>query len=181
MEALFFISSAAAAGWLGSSRARHSLALCLRLAQDGLRQLLHPHWLEAWELVSGAGTILRCCWRRSSWCRRRWRSLVELISFADAPPAGLVQTKPRCTLQTHDVASSSQNKYTTEVPDQKQAISKGSLGTLGGTDHLKGWDRVTFLLEVAQHFGKIVVKSVLGEVWFRSDCRRNIINEVALR
>ena len=45
-------------------------------------------------LVGGAGTILPGCWRRSGWCRRRCRrrrrSLIELISFADAPPAGLV-------------------------------------------------------------------------------------------
>ena len=83
-------------------------------------------------LVGGAGTILPCCWRRSGWCRRRGRrrrrSLVELNSFADAPPAGLVQTKPRCALQPHDVA-----------------------------------------IEVAQHFGKIFVTSVFGEVWFRRD------------
>ena len=60
-------------------------------------------------LVGGAGTILPCCWSRSCWClrrglRRRHKrcSLVELISFADAPPAGLVQTKLRFTLQAHD-------------------------------------------------------------------------------
>ena len=74
-------------------------------------------------LVGWVHTILPCCWRRSCWCRRRGRrrrrSLVELISFADAPPSGLVRTKPRCTLQAHDVA-----------------------------------------IEVAQHFEKIVVKSV---------------------
>ena len=34
-------------------------------------------------------------------------------------------------------------------------------------------------IEEAQHFEKIVVKSVFGEVWFRSDCRHDIINEVA--
>ena len=53
--------------------------------------------------ICGAGTILPCCWRRSCWCRGRgrgrWRSLVELIVFADAPPTGSVRTKPRCTLQ----------------------------------------------------------------------------------
>ena len=35
-------------------------------------------------------------------------------------------------------------------------------------------------IEVAQHFEKIVVKSVFGEVCFRSDCRCDIINEVAV-
>ena len=53
---------------------------------------------------SWAGTILPGCWRRNGWCRRRLRSLVELISIADATPAGLVRTKPRCKLQAHDVA-----------------------------------------------------------------------------
>ena len=60
-------------------------------------------------LVGGEGTILPCC----------GGSVVELISFADASPTGSVRTKPRCTLQAHDVA-----------------------------------------IEVAQHFEKIVVKSV---------------------
>ena len=69
-------------------------------------------------------------------------SVVELISCPDSPPAGLVRTKPRCTLQAHNVA-----------------------------------------IEEAQHFRKISVKSVFGKVcsvWFRSDCRRDIINEVAV-
>ena len=35
-------------------------------------------------------------------------------------------------------------------------------------------------IEEAQHFRKIAVKSVLGEVWFRSDCRRDVRNEVAV-
>ena len=57
-----------------------------------------------------------------------------LLNLSPAPPAGLVRTKPRCTLQAHNVA-----------------------------------------IEEAQHFRKIAVKSVFGEVWFRSDCRREII------
>ena len=64
--------------------------------------------------------------------------VVELISFADSPPGGLVRTKPRCTLQAHNVA-----------------------------------------IEEAQHFRKIAEKSVFS-VWFRSDCRHDIIYEVAV-
>ena len=37
-------------------------------------------------------------------CRLRRRSLVELISLDEAPPAGLVRTKHRCAHQAHDVA-----------------------------------------------------------------------------
>ena len=59
-------------------------------------------------LVGGADTILPCCWCRSCWCWRRGLlrqcSLVELISFADLPAAGLVQTKPQCTIPAHYVA-----------------------------------------------------------------------------
>ena len=35
-------------------------------------------------------------------------------------------------------------------------------------------------IEVAQHFEKIVVKSIFGEIWFRSDCRCDIINEIVV-
>ena len=35
-------------------------------------------------------------------------------------------------------------------------------------------------IEEAQHFEKIVVKSVIGEVWFRRDRQHDIINEVAV-
>ena len=128
--------SSAAAAWLGSRRARHGALAGRRIAGASFGTLTGR---RRGRLVSGAGTILPGCWRRSGWCRRRRRSLVELISFADAPPAGLVRTKPRCTLQAHDVA-----------------------------------------IEEAQHFRKIAVKSVFGEVWFRSDCRREIICEVAV-
>ena len=136
MEALFFIRGGGLA-WQPPGAARRP-----RWAQDRRRQLRHPHLPEAWEARQRGGhhsSRLLAQWRRSGWCRRRRRSLVELISFADAPPAGLVRTKPRCTLQAHDVA-----------------------------------------IEVAQHFGKIVVKSVFCEVWFCSDCRRYIMNEVAV-
>ena len=115
--------SSAAAAWLGSRRTRHGA-----LAERRIADFSTLTSRKRWRLVSWAGTNLPCCWRRSRWCLWRWGSLVELISFADEPPAGLVQTKPRCTLQAHDVA-----------------------------------------IEVAQHFGKIVVKSVFCEVWFSCD------------
>ena len=35
-------------------------------------------------------------------------------------------------------------------------------------------------IEEAQHFRKIAVKSVFSEVWFLSDCRREIICKVAV-
>ena len=123
MEALFFICSGCLA-WQPPGAARRP-----RWAQDRRRQLRHPHLQEAWEARQRGGhhsSWQLAQWRRSGWCRRRRRSLVELISFADAPPAGLVRTKPRCTLQAHDVA-----------------------------------------IEVAQHFGKFIVKPVFGEVWSR--------------
>ena len=90
-------------------------------------------------LVGVAGTILPGCWCRSCRCRQRRHSLVELISFADTPPAGLVWTKPRCTLRAHDV-----------------------------------------IIEVAQHFGKIVVKSIFSNIWLRYDWQHDIINKVAV-
>ena len=37
------------------------------------------------------------------------------------------------------------------------------------------------VMEVAQHFGKNIVKSVFGEVWFRSDSRRDIITKLPLK
>ena len=59
--------------------------------------------LRRGRFAGGQGTILPCCWRRSDWRLRRWSSLVEFISFDDAPPAGLVQAKHRCTVQAHVV------------------------------------------------------------------------------
>ena len=102
-----------------------------------LRQLGHPHRAEAWDdrrrgehhsplllvqelLVPVEGLAAQ-------------GSLVELISFAYAPPTGLVWTKLRCTLQAHNVA-----------------------------------------IGVAQHFGKVVVKSVFSEGCFRRYWRRDI-------
>ena len=92
--------SSAAAAWLGSRRAQHGALAGRRIAGAVFGTLTGR---RRGRLVSGAGTILPCCWPRSGWCRLRWRSLVELISFVDAPPAGLVQTRPRCNLQAHDV------------------------------------------------------------------------------
>ena len=117
--------SSAAAAWLRSSRALHGALSWRRIACARFGPLTGR---RRGRLVSWAGTILPGYWRSSCWCWRCRGSLVELISFADTPPAGLVQTKPRCTLQAHDVA-----------------------------------------IEVALHFGKIVVKSVFSEVWFRCD------------
>ena len=37
------------------------------------------------------------------------------------------------------------------------------------------------VMEVAQHFGKNIVKSVFGEVWFSSDSRRDIITKLPLK
>ena len=94
MEALF--STAAAAWQKSQGPARRP-----RRAQDRLRQLLPLIGQRCGRLVGGAGTILPGCRRKSGWC-----SLVELISFADEPPTGLVRlgTKPRCTLQAYNVA-----------------------------------------------------------------------------
>ena len=95
--------SSAAAAWFGSRRALHGALAGRRIAGASFGTLTCR---RRGKLVSGAGTILPGCWRRSGWCRRRRRSLVELtgISFAYAPPAGLVQTKCRCTLKAHHVA-----------------------------------------------------------------------------
>ena len=38
-----------------------------------------------------------------------------------------------------------------------------------------------FDIEEAQHFRKMAVKSVFGEVWFSSDCRRDIMYKVAVK
>ena len=128
--------SSAAAAWLGSHRALHCALAWRRIA---CAIFGHLTCRRRGRLVTNRQLGWHHSWRRGGWCRRRLRCLIELISFADAPPAGLVRTKPRCTLQAHDVA-----------------------------------------IEVAQHFGKIVVKSVFCEVWFCSDCRRYIMNEVAV-
>ena len=108
MEALFFN---AAAAWLKSRSAQHGALVGRRIGASFGTVTGRRHG----RLVGGAGTIAGA-------------EKIKLISFADVPPAGLVRTKPRCTLQDHDVA-----------------------------------------IEVAQHFEKIVVKSVVGEVWFRRD------------
>ena len=70
--------------WLRSRRARHG---ALRIAGASFGTLTSR---RRGRLIGGAGTILPDCWRRST--------------FSDAPPSGLVRTKPRCTLQAHDVA-----------------------------------------------------------------------------
>ena len=133
MEALFFIRGRrlgleAAGRGTAPSRGAGSPAPASAPSPAGL--------LEAWEARRQGchHSPLPGCWRRRRDLRRR-RSLVELISFAYSPPAWLVRTKPRCTLQAHNVATSE-----------------------------------------AQRFRTIAVKSVFGEVWFRSDCRRDIIN-----
>ena len=130
LDKLYF--SSAAAAWLRSCRARHGALAWLRIAGLSFGTRTGTSRRRG-RLLGGAGSILLGCLRRSGWRRSGWRrwlqgSLVELISFADAPPAGLVRTKPRCTLQAHDVA-----------------------------------------IEVAQHFEKIVVKSVFAEAWFCRD------------
>ena len=85
MEALFFIRGG---GLACSRRARHGALAGRRIAGASFVTLTCR---RRGKLISGAGTILPGCWRRSCWCRRRRRSLVELISFADAPPAGLAR------------------------------------------------------------------------------------------
>ena len=96
MEALFFIRAG-------------GLALKSSLAARRARrhQLRHPHRPEVWDArrLGGHSSPLlllqdllvphrnqHCRWRG----RRRRGSLVDLISFADAPPTGLVRTKPKC-------------------------------------------------------------------------------------
>ena len=66
-----------------------------------------------------------------------------------------------------------------------QAAGAGVAGVCGGTGCVV--ELISFALqahnvaiEEAQHFRKITVKSVFGEVWFRSDCQHAIINEVAV-
>ena len=93
--------SSAAAAWLRSRRALHCALAGCRIAGASFCTLTG---LRRGRLVCWAGTILPGCWRRSSWCWLRLRSLVEPISFDEAPPAGLVRTKHRCTHQAHDVA-----------------------------------------------------------------------------
>ena len=126
---LYFLSVVAT--WLSSRRSRHGALAGRRIVGASFGTLTGR---RRGRLVGGVGTIHPCCWRRGCqcWCQRRglWhlRSLVQPISFADAPSTGLVGTKPRCASHAHDAA-----------------------------------------IEVAQHFGKIVVKSVFGNVWFRHD------------
>ena len=110
-QKLYF--SSAAAAWLTSRCSWHGASFgtltCRSLVWDARRRGRHHSPF---------------CWRRSCWCLRR--------GWLRRPPSGSVQTKPRSTVQAHDVA-----------------------------------------IEVAQHFEKIVVKSVFGEGCFRRDCRRD--------
>ena len=110
VEALFFI---AAAALLRSRSAAHCALAGRRIAGASFGTLTGR---RLGRLVGGAGSgclapfsPAAASWRRSGWCLRRGlllqRSLVELISLADSPPAGLVRTKPRCILQAHDVAA----------------------------------------------------------------------------
>ena len=91
--------SSAAAAWLGGSLARHCALAWRRTAGASFGTLTGR---RRGRLVSGEGTILPGCWRRSRWCWWRRCSLVQLFSFADAPPAlqgwSGVWSKPRCTL-----------------------------------------------------------------------------------
>ena len=98
MEASFFIR--------GGGLAKTSQGAARRPRQDRTRQVRQPHchWPEALEARRRGGHHSSRLLAQERLVRQRRRSLVELISVADSPPAELVRTKHRCTLQAHDVA-----------------------------------------------------------------------------
>ena len=62
--------------------------------------------------------------------------VVELISCPDSPPAGLVRTKPRCTLQAHNVAIEEAQHFRKIAV--KSAFSKsGSVATVEAKSYAK--------------------------------------------